>query len=68
MTILENEVWKWGRKEDRKLLCYYEAYQESLHCGDGEKWVELRNIEKEKSALFDGGLECDGYRGKGREE
>ena len=22
VTILENEVWKWGRKEDRKLLCY----------------------------------------------
>lgn len=62
---------RFGNGAGRRIENYYvtyEAYQESLHCGDGEKWVELRNIEKEKSALFDGGLECDGYGGKGREE
>lgn len=37
-------------------------------CNDGEKWVDLKNVWKEKSALFDVGLERDGYRRKRYEE
>lgn len=46
-----------GQKQERKTIMLLKKFiRTSLHCGDGEKRVDLRIIQKEKS-LFDDRLE-----------
>ena len=48
---------------------FLKNYTRSLPlCDDREKWVDLKNVWKEKSTFFDAGLECDGYKRKRYEE